>query len=165
MTTKPESLVRIRFTDCDPLGHLNNARYLDYFLNTREDQIREHYGLDFFTIATTEGRSWVVAQNQVAYFRPAKYGDKVWIDSQLFHFDERMLRVEMKMWSEDRTQLKSLIWITLMHVDVKSEKAAAHAPKYMELFGNVLTPMEQANFDQRVKHILHLKKNNGVLAE
>ena len=29
----------VRFQDCDPFGHLNNARYIDYFLNARQDQI------------------------------------------------------------------------------------------------------------------------------
>ena len=29
----------IRFQDCDPYSHLNNGRYLDYFMNAREDQV------------------------------------------------------------------------------------------------------------------------------
>ena len=29
-----------RFSDCDPFGHLNNARYIDYFINAREDHLR-----------------------------------------------------------------------------------------------------------------------------
>ena len=31
----PETIHRVHFQDCDMLGHLNNARYLDYFLNAR----------------------------------------------------------------------------------------------------------------------------------
>ncbi len=31
----------IRFQDCDPYAHLNNGRYLDYFMNAREDQCVE----------------------------------------------------------------------------------------------------------------------------
>jgi len=34
----------IRFQDCDPLGHLNNAKYFDYFFNAREDQVSKIYG-------------------------------------------------------------------------------------------------------------------------
>lgn len=162
MTTKPETLVPIRFTDCDPLGHLNNARYLDYFLNTREDQIRDHYDLDFFTIATQEGVSWVVAQNQLGYFRPAKYGDKVWIESQVFHFDERMLRAEMKMWNEKKTHVKALLWVTFMHVNVKTEKVALHAEKYLSLFAKVVAPMADKSFDHRVQRMLAQNKEKAI---
>ncbi len=30
-----ESKVLIRFSDCDPFNHLNNARYIDYFINAQ----------------------------------------------------------------------------------------------------------------------------------
>ena len=161
MNTTPETLVRIRFTDCDPLGHLNNARYLDYFLNTREDQIRQEYGLDFFTVATQEGVSWVVGQNQVSYFKPAKYGDKVCIQSQLFYFNEKMLRVEMKMWDEGKTHIKSLLWATLLHINVKTGKVEQHAQKYMELFGKVVKPVEDNTFEEGVKRTI---RENKLLA-
>jgi len=39
-------LVKIRFQDCDPFNHLNNSKYIDYFINTREDQLLEYYGLE-----------------------------------------------------------------------------------------------------------------------
>ena len=32
-----ESEVVARFQDCDPFGHLNNARYMDYFINIPAD--------------------------------------------------------------------------------------------------------------------------------
>jgi len=33
-----QSTYQVRFQDSDPFRHLNNARYLDYFVNAREDQ-------------------------------------------------------------------------------------------------------------------------------
>jgi len=36
-----ESRAIIRFQDCDPLRHLNNAKYFDYFYNAREDQVAQ----------------------------------------------------------------------------------------------------------------------------
>lgn len=38
-----ESIAVARFQDCDPFSHLNNARYIDYFLNAREDQLALFY--------------------------------------------------------------------------------------------------------------------------
>ena len=46
--TELESTAVIRFQDCDPFGHLNNARYIDYFLNARQDQIAAAYGLALY---------------------------------------------------------------------------------------------------------------------
>ena len=54
----PESKTTIRFHDCDPFRHLNQARYLDYFVECREDQLREHYGLDMFRYAMGKS-AWV----------------------------------------------------------------------------------------------------------
>ena len=44
-----ESSHLIRFPDCDPFNHLNNARYLDYFINAREDQVWDAYGINITT--------------------------------------------------------------------------------------------------------------------
>ena len=40
----------IRFQDCDPLQHLNNAKYFDYFFNAREDQVPKLYGLEIIDL-------------------------------------------------------------------------------------------------------------------
>jgi acyl-CoA thioester hydrolase len=45
-----ESRVVIRFQDCDPLRHLNNAKYFDYFFNAREDQVPKLYGLEIIDL-------------------------------------------------------------------------------------------------------------------
>ena len=49
LPNKLQSAVKIRFQDCDPFNHLNNAAYLNYFVNAREDQISKHYGIDIVT--------------------------------------------------------------------------------------------------------------------
>jgi acyl-CoA thioesterase FadM len=43
MELTPKSFYTIRFGDCDLFGHLNNARYLDYFINAREEHLKERY--------------------------------------------------------------------------------------------------------------------------
>jgi len=43
-----KSKAKIRFQDCDPHNHLNNAQYIDYFMNAREDQLIEHFDFDIF---------------------------------------------------------------------------------------------------------------------
>ena len=64
-----KSSTTVRFQHCDPYGHLNNSTYLDYFMNAREDQVLENYGLDIYELGHTDGVAWVVAQNHIAYHR------------------------------------------------------------------------------------------------
>ena len=33
MNKEVSTTVKIRFSDCDPIGHLNNVKYLEYMLN------------------------------------------------------------------------------------------------------------------------------------
>jgi len=48
---------KIRFQDCNPFNHLNNSKYLEYFINAREDQIAEQYDLDIFNYMQETGLS------------------------------------------------------------------------------------------------------------
>ena len=84
------STIKIRFQDCDPFNHLNNAKYIDYFINTREDQVKDHYDLDIFKMMEAEKKGWVIGLNQIAYFIPASTMETVKIQSSLFHFSEKI---------------------------------------------------------------------------
>jgi thioesterase III len=143
------SSVKIRFQDCDPFNHLNNARYIDYMINAREDHLIEYYKLDVFEVARTTGRGWVVASNQVAYISPAFTMETVLMESQLISYAPKSLQVEIKMWNEAHTKLKALLWVKFIHVDIAAQKAVEHAAPYLQLFADVLLPVEQTVFEER----------------
>ncbi len=163
MEKRPRSKKVIRFQDCDPFNHLNNARYIDYFINTREDQLVEHYNLDVFGEMKTSGKSWVVTSNQISYIKPARTMETVLIDSQLVHFDDHRLKVEMRMWNELETELKAIIWMTFTHVNVLQSTIEKHADELNMLFEEILVPVSEVSFDDRVKGIL-LKHKSQVHA-
>ena len=50
MAKELESSALIRFQDCDPFQHLNNSRYIDYFMNAREDQLNQFYDFRIFEV-------------------------------------------------------------------------------------------------------------------
>ena len=75
-----KSNTKIRFQDCDPFNNLNNAAYLNYFTNAREDQINENYGIDIYKMAKELGVSWVVGSNQIAYITPAFLMEEIVIE-------------------------------------------------------------------------------------
>ena len=153
-----ESKVKVRFPDCDPFNHLNNSRYLDYFINAREDQLIEYYDFDIYKMAREQGISWVVAQNQIAYIVPAMLMETVVIQSQLLSFDSKKLTVEALMWNEDKTVLKAVLWTSLAHFNLKTQKSHAHSDELMNLFGQIEYPLaEPVSFEDRVKNLKYPK--------
>lgn len=148
------SKTRIRFQDCDPFNHLNNAKYIDYFINAREDQIEKHYGLDIFEITKTDNVGWVVASNQIAYISPAFTMETVCIRSKLIEFSDKSLVVEMTMWNDEQTKLKALMWVKFIHVDLRTQTANKHSEEFMSLFASVVEPVETLVFEERYKQVM-----------
>ncbi len=154
-----ESTTKIRFADCDPFSHLNNARYLDYFIHAREDQIEAAYDLHYYKHMHETGKSWVVGSNQIVYLKPANVLEEVIITSELIEYDKRSIRVEMKMWNKAKTELKALLWIRFMYVDVKSQRLTEHEENLMELFKNAFVGTKAKTFEERFDQIMALKKS------
>lgn len=152
-TTKLESVLEsktlVRFQDCDPFNHLNNARYLDYFINAREDQLRQFYGLDIYQVAMQHGVGWVVGKSQIAYFRPAKLMEEVVIQTQLISYGKRDITVEMRMLDIDRQGVKAFLWINFVHFRLSTGKSEVHGEDFLNLFEKVHAPLPESDFDSR----------------
>lgn len=147
----PSSVMTVRFQDCDPFNHLNNGRYIDYFLNAREDHLLQHYDFDLYRIARETGVSWVVSTSQVAYLRPAVLMEKVVMTSQLIGYGPKHVQVEMTMWDSARKVLKALCWMSFVHFDLRQNKVAEHPAEYTALFERVHKPIEERSFEERSK--------------
>ncbi|MBN8642059.1 MAG: acyl-CoA thioesterase [Flavobacteriales bacterium] len=145
-----ETKTKVRFQDCDPFNHLNNAKYLDYFMNAREDQLLEHYSIDIFKMAKTELKSWVVTTNQIAYLKPTFTMENIVIESQLIQYTDKSLKVEMRMYNETKTELKSLYWVNFVHFDLTTQRPTVHSEQLMQLFETVITDVNTHNFDERM---------------
>ncbi len=145
-----ESKAKIRFQDCDPFNHLNNANYINYMINAREDQIEENYQLDIFKLVKTQGKAWVVGSNQIAYLKPALVMETVTIDSQLIRYDQNSLTVEIKMWNEAKSELKAVLWSTFVHFDLLKQKRTDHSEDFMQLFENVANSVPSKSFEERI---------------
>ncbi|HMW39625.1 MAG: acyl-CoA thioesterase [Saprospiraceae bacterium] len=146
----PESRVRIRFKDCDPMGHLYNTRFLDYCLEAREDHIIEHYALDLEQYATEQGHAWMVIHHEVAYLNEARRNEMVRIRSSMIHFEKKKIINEYQMWNDDMTQLKFLMWTGFLHVDLRIKKAADHGSDVLEMLGNIHLQIPQKDFKERL---------------
>lgn len=147
----------IRFNDCDPLGHLNNARYLDYLLNAREDHLRDFYQLtipDFLK----QGLAWVVRGHEIQYIRPALYNEKVCIESRLISVNDNYLLLEMLMYDEKESSIKAIAWTNFTCIDPKTGRKQTHTPAFMELAAGmeVHGVDVEAGLTERVKQLISL---------
>ncbi len=126
-----QSFYTIRFSDCDPFAHLNNARYIDYFLNAREDHLKTHYDLDL-AVFYKKGIGWVIQQHEIVYLKPANLNEKVCIQTALLDAGAEQLLVEAIMFDENVKQLKAIMHTRLVPVNLKTGKKEAHDEEFMK---------------------------------
>ena len=136
------------------MSHLNNAAYIDYFVNTREDQLSEFYGLDIYANMQKTGKAWVVAKNEILYKAPAFLMEKVAIQTRVIEFSPKHIRVEMVMMNQKLSQIKSLLWITFVPFDIKSQSSSEHDPEIMELLEQVHVPIEEKTSETRLATLI-----------
>ncbi len=155
MNKAPHSVYTIRFTDCDPFGHLNNARYIDYFLNGRDDHLKDAYQLDLNHFYQ-QGVSWLVTGHEISYLRPASYNERVSITSSLINIGQAYLVVEMLMTDEKQAHIKSFMWSSFIHVNVKTGKKENHSAEFMDFARSVaLSDVDVSKgFQYRLKEVI-----------
>ncbi len=143
------STTKIRFQDCDPFNHLNNSRYIDYFINQREDQVLNAYGIDIFEMIRKEKLGWVVSSTQIAYILPVFTMEEIAFESQTIEFSKKHLKVEMRMFDKSKKQLKALAWMTFIHFDLTTNKTTEHSSDLIDLFEQIVLPVKEKEFTLR----------------
>jgi len=121
-----ESRVLIRFQDCDPLRHLNNAKYFDYFFNAREDQVPKLYGVEMMDFVKKYQAVWVIYNHNISYVKPAMVGEWVRVKSRIIWHNHNTIVVEYYMTDDSETQLKTLLWSTMRYVKLADGKSTEH---------------------------------------
>jgi acyl-CoA thioester hydrolase len=159
----PESTYVIRFQDCDPLGHLNNVRYLDVFLNAREEHTLKYYALNLMQLLKQHRTAWVVTNHQIAYLRPADHSETVHILTRIIHFDNSTIVVESVMLNESRSKLKSVLWTTYRYISAETGKATDHSDDIMDLLEELdddAIYYDPDGFQERIKRLSKQLKAN-----
>lgn len=139
METKPSSVYTVRFNDCDPLSHLNNSKYIDYFLNAREDHLKASYGIDLKEWAA-RGLGFVVSRHEIQYIRAVTYNETICIESALFGHGDNYLDVEMLMYDQRRQSLKAILWSRFIHINSRTGRKDNHPAEIAEFARQVLVP-------------------------
>ena len=165
MSTKnPNSVYKIRFSDCDLFGHLNNARYIDYFLNAREDHLKDAYN---FTLAEyyQKGISWVVTGHEIAYLRSAVYDEMVVIESCLLVAEPDGLYVELIMTDEAKSHLKAVMRTKFTPINPKTGKRELHTAEFMDWAKSIENTVAgtQKNLQERIKELRYQQKEKETV--
>lgn len=153
-------IYKIRFADCDPLGHLNNVKYVEYMLNAREDHVEERYHFTFDSYIKKTGCIWVAIENKISYLREVKSQQVVRIASKIIEIDDRTMVVEVLMTDLDNKIVNAVLWLKLIYFNMKTRKAEKHSHKEMALFLEDVCELEQKDFDER---IIFLRKRNKTI--
>ncbi|WP_114750348.1 acyl-CoA thioesterase [Pleomorphovibrio marinus] len=148
-----ESRVVVRFQDCDPLQHLNNAKYFDYFFNAREDQVPKLYGVEMIDFIRKYKAAWVVYNHSISYVRPARVGEWVRIMSRVIWHDHQTVLIEYYMTDDRKEELKTLLWTTMRYVEMENGKSTPHKGAVLEFLKAVTDPvdLENVGVKERIK--------------
>jgi len=130
------SFYKVRFNDCDPFGHLNNSKYIDYFLNAREDHLKESYGIDLKEWAA-QGNIFVVSSHEIRYLRAVTYNESISIRSALIGWGETSLQVEMLMYDANK-ELKAILWTGFTRINARTGRKEVHPAEFLAFMEEVL---------------------------
>ncbi len=162
MQKELSTVVKVRFSDCDPIGHLNNVKYLEYMLNAREDHVENGYGFTYQEYTRRTGCTWITIQNEIAYLKEVRYNAKVQISSKTIEVGDRLSKVEILMKSEDGSVIHSVLWLTVIYFDMKTRRAAIQPPETISMFKDFLVQLEEPDFRTRVAS---LRKHNKSVSK
>ncbi|MDR2206312.1 MAG: acyl-CoA thioesterase [Flavobacteriaceae bacterium] len=141
--------VKIRFSDCDPIGHLNNVKYLEYMLNAREDHVEKFYGFTYEEYLKKTGCTWIAVQNEIAYLKEVRANVRVMISSKIIEISDKTAKAEILMKSLDGKIIHSVLWITVIYFNVQTRKSQSQPKEIQELFRQFFVELEQKTFKER----------------
>lgn len=161
MEKELSTVVKVRFSDCDPIGHLNNVKYLEYMLNAREDHVENGYGFTYEEYTRKTGCTWITVQNEIAYLKEVRYNAKVMITSKTIEIGDRLSKVEILMKSEDGKTIHSILWLTVIYFNMKTRTSVSQPEETKDLFKKFLVNVEEKDFQSRAQSLRKLNKTTN----
>ena len=112
--------LEVRFRDCDPLGHTNNAVYLTYLEQARFSHWRSLWG--FGNPQLSADRPGVIlARVECDYRRPARYGDTLEIRMRVAELGRTSFRYEYEIVDDQGRTVLTAKTVQVMY-DYRTEK-------------------------------------------
>jgi YbgC/YbaW family acyl-CoA thioester hydrolase len=150
MNKRPSTGFTVKFSDCDPFGHLYNVRYLDYMFDGREQHVAENYPLLRAEMMSRE-RNWVITSTDIRYLQPVSCGEAVMIESSVFDIQRHGVGLEIAMLEAATSRPKAVLWSKLQYVDLQRGAIVYHAPSIQAFLDDISVDISAHGLDQRVK--------------
>ena len=111
--------IPVRPDDIDMNQHVHNAKYFDYVLAARYDQMERCYGMSMETFLE-RGYSWVVRASYMEHKRPLRIGDIANVETRVDEMHNRGVKVifEIKKEADNKTVAKG--WLDYIMVSMES---------------------------------------------
>jgi acyl-CoA thioester hydrolase len=113
----------VRFRDCDPLGHVNNAVYLTYLEETRFAHWRAEWGFGT-TDPAPDIPGVILARVEIDYRAQARYGDVLEIRMRVTTLGRSSFTYEYEIVDERGTQVATAKSVMVMY-DYRTQKPVA----------------------------------------
>jgi len=130
---------KVRFNDCDPMGHLNNGKYIDYFVNGMEDFLFKKFRINLAE-ELSRGIGWVVRDHRILYLNPVKHHQTVFIKVEFVQIKEKEFEVEMQMYSSNSNRIHALIRSTFSCFNIEKKCRIPHPEKVFFSISSTVNP-------------------------
>jgi len=110
----------VRFRDCDPLGHTNNAVYLTYLEQARFSHWRSLWGFGDPQLPA-DRPGVILARVECDYRRPARYGDTLEIRMRVAELGRTSFRYEYEIVDDQGRTVLTAQTVQVMY-DYRTEK-------------------------------------------
>ncbi len=115
------SEIQTRFSDFDPLQHLNNSSYLSYVEVARINTFAGVLGVDL------QAYTGVVKRTSVEYKKPVNPGTPIVVITEIKEIGDKSLELDFKVANKfDHSQVYASVEMTQITVSLKTLKPANH---------------------------------------
>lgn len=122
----------VRYYECDPYGHVNNANFLRYATETALQASAEAgYDWDQYTAL---GTVWLIREAGVEYLRPAQRGDTLTAKTWVSDFRRVRSRREVEIARAETGELCAKIFLDWVYLDAKTQQPARIPPELIRAF-------------------------------
>lgn len=113
---------RVRDYELDSQGIVNNAVYLNYFEQARNDYVRK-LGINFLEYYEA-GYYFVMAAVEIQYRSPLRLEDEFYVTATITGFDKRRIYMEQEIKRKDTDKVVARAKATLACMDYRTGRAA-----------------------------------------
>jgi len=123
--------IKVRFSDLDIVGHLNNAKYQTYLEEARIAYFHDVFSQD----KTSLNFNVVVSKITIDYFKPIEYGDDVTVYTRVTNFTSRSQDVHnlFVRREKDKTEIAASAQTIMAAFDYLSKKPISFPEEYGEI--------------------------------